>query len=125
LVDHTLTMYISLTFYNSSVLTFLVTAPTRVLVSFPTRRSSDLELDGEANEPPQVGLPGQLALAEPVGWRCQPARFDRQARRARRSEEHTSELQSHLNLVCRILHEKKKGDVPVSYGVLDLTLLQD
>src|SRR5438477_9420393 len=29
------------------------------------------------------------------------------ARRARRSEEHTSELQSHVNLVCRLLLEKK------------------
>src|SRR5260370_23046322 len=28
-----------------------------------------------------------------------------------RSEEHTSELQSHLNLVCRLLLEKKKKDV--------------
>src|SRR5260370_8961424 len=28
---------------------------------------------------------------------------------ALRSEEHTSELQSHLNLVCRLLLEKKKG----------------
>src|SRR5260370_31051873 len=27
-----------------------------------------------------------------------------------RSEEHTSELQSHLNLVCRLLLEKKKDD---------------
>src|SRR5260370_26152893 len=30
------------------------------------------------------------------------------AGRLRRSEEHTSELQSHLNLVCRLLLEKKK-----------------
>src|SRR5260370_26633724 len=29
------------------------------------------------------------------------------ARRRPRSEEHTSELQSHLNLVCRLLLEKK------------------
>src|SRR5207237_5385991 len=29
-------------------------------------------------------------------------------REPRRSEEHTSELQSHLNLVCRLLLEKKK-----------------
>src|SRR5260370_28422497 len=30
-----------------------------------------------------------------------------------RSEEHTSELQSHLNLVCRLLLEKKKNtDTP-------------
>src|SRR5260370_4201710 len=28
---------------------------------------------------------------------------------ASRSEEHTSELQSHLNLVCRLLLEKKKN----------------
>src|SRR5260370_32101170 len=29
--------------------------------------------------------------------------------REERSEEHTSELQSHLNLVCRLLLEKKKN----------------
>src|SRR5690242_21491999 len=29
-------------------------------------------------------------------------------RAARRSEEHTSELQSHVNLVCRLLLERKK-----------------
>src|SRR4051812_49927896 len=29
----------------------------------------------------------------------------------RRSEEHTSELQSHVNLVCRLLLEKKKRDI--------------
>src|SRR5260370_23230310 len=34
---------------------------------------------------------------------------DAKASRApKRSEEHTSELQSHLNLVCRLLLEKKK-----------------
>src|SRR5207237_5440511 len=31
--------------------------------------------------------------------------------RGRRSEEHTSELQSHLNLVCRLLLEKKKKTI--------------
>src|SRR5260370_20076564 len=31
-----------------------------------------------------------------------------------RSEEHTSELQSHLNLVCRLLLEKKKHRIHVS-----------
>src|SRR5690242_21057984 len=29
--------------------------------------------------------------------------------KTRRSEEHTSELQSHVNLVCRLLLEKKKN----------------
>src|SRR5256885_10577160 len=34
--------------------------------------------------------------------------------RARRSEEHTSELQSPCNLVCRLLLEKKKTDIPAT-----------
>src|SRR5260370_3366150 len=34
-----------------------------------------------------------------------------------RSEEHTSELQSHLNLVCRLLLEKKKNKVVNVDGV--------
>src|SRR5690606_39788163 len=38
-----------------------------------------------------------------------PQRADRQGRaRRHRSEEHTSELQSRENLVCRLLLEKKK-----------------
>src|SRR5690242_20943964 len=40
----------------------------------------------------------------PARARC---RFPR-ARSRKRSEEHTSELQSHVNLVCRLLLEKKK-----------------
>src|SRR5256886_3342025 len=36
----------------------------------------------------------------------------------RRSEEHTSELQSQSNLVCRLLLEKKK--TPVLFGGLNL-----
>src|SRR5260370_29789634 len=38
---------------------------------------------------------------------AQASRFDTERAWAR-SEEHTSELQSHLNLVCRLLLEKKK-----------------
>src|SRR5260370_15616463 len=58
-------------------------------------------------------LPIYDARPEPHGARRrQPRRADRRARRtaarAPRSEEHTSELQSHLNLVCRLLLEKKK-----------------
>src|SRR5260370_36203866 len=37
-----------------------------------------------------------------------PLRAGGSHRRFWRSEEHTSELQSHLNLVCRLLLEKKK-----------------
>src|SRR6476661_11221381 len=43
--------------------------------------------------------PGGRAVRAPRG----PAAL------ARRSEEHTSELQSHLNLVCRLLLEKNKN----------------
>src|SRR5260370_23713109 len=32
----------------------------------------------------------------------------------RRSEEHTSELQSHLNIVCRLLLEKKNRERPTA-----------
>src|SRR5436309_11796576 len=40
---------------------------------------------------------------------CDPGRFER----GLRSEEHTSELQSRENLVCRLLLEKKKtGKLP-------------
>src|SRR5260370_25476942 len=46
---------------------------------------------------------GLRASAAPTS-RAEPGSF----RRAIRSEEHTSELQSHLNLVCRLLLEKKK-----------------
>src|SRR6266480_7321971 len=34
---------------------------------------------------------------------------------AARSEEHTSELQSHVNLVCRLLLEKKKKNILSSF----------
>src|SRR2546430_7764280 len=40
----------------------------------------------------------------------QGARCPGRARALRRSEEHTSELQSQSNLVCRLLLEKKKKD---------------
>src|SRR5438477_9402767 len=33
------------------------------------------------------------------------------AQASERSEEHTSELQSHVNLVCRLLLEKKKNKI--------------
>src|SRR5690242_21279682 len=38
--------------------------------------------------------------------------------RALRSEEHTSELQSHVNLVCRLLLEKKKASFDYRFNHL-------
>src|SRR5260370_23728857 len=77
---------------------------------FPTRRSSDLILGI---------LPGGGAvIASFAAYTFEkkiakdPSRFGRDGSLAiffsNRSEEHTSELQSHLNLVCRLLLEKKK-----------------
>src|SRR5438132_5644982 len=45
---------------------------------------------------------------------------DRASARSPRSEEHTSELQSHSDLVCRLLHEKKKMKIKylVNVGIL-------
>src|SRR5260370_12662300 len=40
-----------------------------------------------------------------------PGVMHRHGGRSGRSEEHTSELQSHLNLVCRLLLEKKKKHI--------------
>src|SRR5256885_4807911 len=44
------------------------------------------------------------------GVLCQPLSVVRTRGRPARSEEHTSELQSPCNLVCRLLLEKKKRD---------------
>src|SRR5260370_11461507 len=41
-----------------------------------------------------------------------------------RSEEHTSELQSHLNLVCRLLLEKKNARTIASSLILRARLIQ-
>src|SRR5258708_30466389 len=45
----------------------------------------------------------------PSGWVCHAVRA-RGSKRTKRSEEHTSELQSPDHLVCRLLLEKKKNE---------------
>src|SRR5436190_17570980 len=51
--------------------------------------------------------PGEL-VPERDARRNRPEHPGREALVQRRSEEHTSELQSHSDLVCRLLLEKKK-----------------
>src|SRR5690606_41712252 len=94
--------------------------PLRVPRSFPTRRSSDLvevEIEvgadlatvaavrdgGDLPDPvaPEGGAPDEVLLVRGRGTGRVGCRV--------RSEEHTSELQSRENLVCRLLLEKKKG----------------
>src|SRR5260370_26621994 len=59
-----------------------------------------------------------------AGKRSTTRRARRHASLGKRSEEHTSELQSHLNLVCRLLLEKKKNKClqhSTPYLILDIT----
>src|SRR5438046_9481782 len=70
--------------------------PHRHLHSFPTRRSSDLSAIACS--------PDRRLLHRPLAADLRARRFHRRPR----SEEHTSELQSLTNLVCRLLLEKKK-----------------
>src|SRR5256885_5224014 len=48
-------------------------------------------------------------------------RWGERSMRARRSEEHTSELQSPCNLVCRLLLEKKKHNTFKPYAMVFCT----
>src|SRR5205809_3366677 len=64
----------------------------RTLHSFPTRRSSDLFFAPDPVRRLAAEDDGQVEVVAFVP----------------RSEEHTSELQSRLHLVCRLLLEKKK-----------------
>src|SRR5690606_41927939 len=78
------------------------------LLSFPTRRSSDLFGQGGFSG---FGCSGQHQVFDVFFVECfHPRAVLRSASRAarQRSEEHTSELQSRENIVCRLLLEKKK-----------------
>src|SRR5438270_8768099 len=72
---------------------------------FPTRRSSDLGNDRATGGAKSAG-PGDSHPNGATRTDLEPGLG--QARDLFRSEEHTSELQSQSNLVCRLLLEKKK-----------------
>src|SRR5690349_22474199 len=89
------------------------------LHSFPTRRSSDLDFAYTPGSP-DTGTPVLSALAHCPAW-SEPygdsfaasntsieCADGSEQRMLLRSEEHTSELQSRRDLVCRLLLEKKK-----------------
>src|SRR5437867_6318851 len=90
---------------------FLWYADPRVLHSFPTRRSSDLydvyiypnDFPAFSVPPPEPAVEGDdfYRVARSLG-KCDVVLYHP------RSEEHTSELQSPYDLVCRLLLEKKK-----------------
>src|SRR5207248_10864494 len=96
----------------------------RDLHSFPTRRSSDLEVsarltrchfavtagNGWSLELACVGIPQLLIVQDERHWPTAQRLEEEGAAVCLgwRSEEHTSELQSPYDLVCRLLLEKKK-----------------
>src|SRR5690606_41710479 len=87
---------------------FYCHADHRDLHSFPTRRSSDLRrrcdmlfFPSRHQFEQRRWMKPTISSANPLTSPC--ARYS-----SRRSEEHTSELQSRENLVCRLLLEKKK-----------------
>src|SRR2546430_7768287 len=57
-----------------------------------------------------------IALGLARYGRKEEAAIARQSQRDHRSEEHTSELQSQSNLVCRLLLEKKKNIVLILHS---------
>src|SRR2546422_4968587 len=69
-------------------------------------RSARIGLDSEDRR--SVRRQGDIRADRLRGWHQRDHQPDRRLRRERRSEEHTSELQSRLHLVCRLLLEKKK-----------------
>src|SRR5436190_22260829 len=87
----------------------------RDLHSFPTRRSSDLRAFSwpiaSGKWPRRFGN-FRMSTASRLSWTPHRPRYTvgcrRFSRPTIRSEEHTSELQSHSDLVCRLLLEKKK-----------------
>src|SRR5438034_6540849 len=92
-------MFISLSIYFF----FSCFAGHRDLHSFPTRRSSDLGSPWAHLNGPQLETFTWSAILRAAMVAGYPTL------RSLRSEEHTSELQSHSDLVCRLLLEKKKN----------------
>src|SRR5437879_10010183 len=95
-------MYTSTYSTMSSYYYFRCSGVLRALHPFPTRRSSDLSIAMQAAE--ALGIPAEDV--RPVVVDTDSVGFT--AVNPTRSEEHTSELQSPMYLVCRLLLEKKK-----------------
>src|SRR5436305_7659376 len=74
--------------------------------SFPTRRSSDLRRTVSGIVPAATAAAIERCSFHASRYGTRPGSCS--ARSQRRSEEHTSELQSRPHLVCRLLLEKKK-----------------
>src|SRR5437879_8658443 len=79
------------------------------LHSFPTRRSSDLRDGASRGAATPSPVPDTAGHESPqTAANLLSRRLPGAESRPSRSEEHTSELQSPMYLVCRLLLEKKK-----------------
>src|SRR2546429_4270478 len=79
--------------------------PKSTLFPYTTLFRSFIQLLGQHHQPAE---PDQRVPCIPLFECVAPPDHAREQQRAHRSEEHTSELQSRLHLVCRLLLEKKK-----------------
>src|SRR2546422_8232218 len=79
----------------------------RPLADESSGRASAFRLAGTA-------VIGALALAQLASSYLRERALATGFGATRRSEEHTSELQSRLHLVCRLLLEKKKNDAKIT-----------
>src|SRR5205807_3060753 len=76
-----------------------------IQLKFRTRRSrSPIPASDRASS-----MPSAAATISPAATRARTRMAQAEARTSKRSEEHTSELQSPCNLVCRLLLEKKNN----------------
>src|SRR5690348_17926385 len=96
--------------HSVHTLLFCCCGDPRDLHSFPTRRSSDLS--GACTRPSRSctgrGCSCSTRRRQEPTWRPGRTSWSWCGISPRRSEEHTSELQSPVHLVCRLLLEKKK-----------------
>src|SRR2546430_7390826 len=76
------------------------------------QRSAEAQSIATARQVREIHVPALLKAAQERGWweplTAYPDMGQGQGHAGERSEEHTSELQSQSNLVCRLLLEKKK-----------------
>src|SRR2546430_3739171 len=84
------------------------------VVAGPLLGRRDPDLAQQIDSPPQGASLGHALMGQHCLGDLEACLEDRVQRAHRRSEEHTSELQSQSNLVCRLLLEHKHPTIPAN-----------